>query len=163
VVRDLRIPPDTRLVGSSPCLIPGVHRDQTWRLTRGPSYEGFGRRPLTGRSCGFRGRRSKASQGGNRGEVGAGSAGPTYGDFGLADEALARLRALAAGRVRGGSGGDEVFCAGFCARRTQARRLERDWRACEDVGFVLRRAAGGGKERRCAADGRATSIMRCRS
>jgi hypothetical protein len=52
VVRDLRIPPDTRLVGSSPCLIPGVHRDQTWRLTRGPSYEGFGRRPLTRRRAG---------------------------------------------------------------------------------------------------------------
>ena len=41
-----------------------------WRLTSGPSYEGFGRRPRGGRLCGFWGRRSKASQGGNRGEEG---------------------------------------------------------------------------------------------
>ena len=31
---------------------------------------GFGRRPRAGRLCGFWGRRSKASQGGNRGEEG---------------------------------------------------------------------------------------------
>ena len=30
-------------------------------------------------------------------------------------------------------------------------------------GFLLRRAAGGGKDRRCAAENRATAIMRCRS
>ena len=28
MVRDRRIPPDTRLAGSTPCLIVGVHRDQ---------------------------------------------------------------------------------------------------------------------------------------
>src|SRR5271157_3271548 len=33
--------------------------------------KGFGRRPLAGRSCVVRGRRSKASQGGNRGQEGA--------------------------------------------------------------------------------------------
>jgi hypothetical protein len=32
--------------------------------------KGFGRRPVEGRLCGFWGRRSKASQGGNRGEEG---------------------------------------------------------------------------------------------
>ena len=35
------------------------------------SVKGFGRRPLVGRSCELWGRRSKASQGGNRGDVGA--------------------------------------------------------------------------------------------
>ena len=98
-----------------------------------------------------------------RGGWRAGSAGPTYGDFGIADEALAGVGALTAGIDRGGSGDDELFCGGFCERRTQARRLERDWRPCEDVGFLLRRAAGGGKKRRGEAEDRATSIMRCRS
>jgi hypothetical protein len=40
----------------------------TLRLTWRPSYEGFGRRPLAGRWCAMWGRRSKASQGGNRGQ-----------------------------------------------------------------------------------------------
>ena len=35
----------------------------------------FGRRPLAGRSCVVRGRRSKASQGGNRGQEGRGLVG----------------------------------------------------------------------------------------
>ena len=67
MVRDRRIPPDTRLAGSTPCLIVGVHRDQHLALDMGPSYEGFGRRPLarTRRDV-RRGRRSKAPQGGNR-------------------------------------------------------------------------------------------------
>jgi len=38
----------------------------TWR----PSYEGFGRRPMRERGCRQEGRRTKASQGGNRGEEG---------------------------------------------------------------------------------------------
>ena len=64
------IPPDTRLAGSVPCLSDrSSPRPIIWRLTSGPSYEGFGRRPL--RRLGVRrGRRTKASQGGNRGEVG---------------------------------------------------------------------------------------------
>jgi hypothetical protein len=41
VVRDLWIPPDTRLVGSSPCLIPGVHRDQHLALDSRALIRGF--------------------------------------------------------------------------------------------------------------------------
>src|SRR5271166_6948659 len=53
---------------------------------------GFGRRPLGGRSCVVRGRRSKASQGGNRGQEGAPVwSGATYGDFRIADGSLAGL------------------------------------------------------------------------
>jgi hypothetical protein len=40
------------------------------RLTWRPSYEGFGRRPMRERGCRQGGRRTKASQGGNRGEEG---------------------------------------------------------------------------------------------
>ena len=72
------------------------------------------------------------------GRLGAGSTGPTYGDFEIADEALAGLRALAAERVGGGSGDDELSCGGSFERRAQARRLERDWRPCEDVLFLPR-------------------------
>jgi len=41
VVRDLRIPPDTRLVGSSPCPRPGVHRDQDLGLDSLALIRGF--------------------------------------------------------------------------------------------------------------------------
>ena len=82
-----------------------------------------------------------------RGGLGAGSAGSTYGDFRLTVEALAGRGALAAERVGGGSGDDELFGRGSRGRRLQARRLERVWRPCEDVGFLLRGAAGGGKKR----------------
>jgi hypothetical protein len=41
VVRDRRIPPDTRLAGSSPCLIPGVHRDHNLALDSPALIRGF--------------------------------------------------------------------------------------------------------------------------
>src|SRR5271165_1864042 len=41
VVRDRRIPPDTRLAGSSPCLITGVHRDQHLALDLPALIRGF--------------------------------------------------------------------------------------------------------------------------
>src|SRR5208337_1818265 len=41
VVRDRRIPPDTRLAGSSPCLIVGVHRDQHFALDLAALIRGF--------------------------------------------------------------------------------------------------------------------------
>ncbi len=63
--------------------------------------KGFGRRPLGGRSGGLWGRRTKASQGGNRGEVGAGWAGAPYGDFGVTDQALVALRELVTRIVHG--------------------------------------------------------------
>jgi hypothetical protein len=53
--------------------------------------EGFGRRPLAGGLCGRRGRRSKASQGGNRGEEGR-CWGATYGDLRVAEGSRATRR-----------------------------------------------------------------------
>ena len=53
MVRDRRIPPDTRLAGSTPCLIVGVHRDQHLALDMAAPAR-------CGRSCGIGGRRSKA-------------------------------------------------------------------------------------------------------
>src|SRR5271157_6387726 len=41
VVRDRRIPPDTRLAGSTPCLIVGVHRDQHFALDLAALIRGF--------------------------------------------------------------------------------------------------------------------------
>ena len=43
-----------------------------------------------------------------------------------------------------------------------ARRLERVCGGCEDIAFLLLRAAGGEGKRRCAEGGAAT-VMRCRS
>ncbi len=41
VVWDRRIPPDTRLAGSSPCLITGVHQDQHFALDLAALIRGF--------------------------------------------------------------------------------------------------------------------------
>ena len=41
MVRDRRIPPDTRLAGSTPCLIVGVHRDQHLALDMAALIRGF--------------------------------------------------------------------------------------------------------------------------
>jgi len=41
VVWDRRIPPDTRLAGSTPCLIVGVHRDQHLALDMAALIRGF--------------------------------------------------------------------------------------------------------------------------
>jgi hypothetical protein len=58
VVRDRMIPPDTRLAGRVSVLRPELAETNIWRLTRGPSYEGFGRRPFadggTGAGAGVR-------------------------------------------------------------------------------------------------------------
>ena len=162
MVRDLRIPPDTRLVGSSPCLRPGVHRTKTWRLTRWPSYEGFGRRPLRRRSCGFGGRRSKARQGGNRGQDGGRLASGSYGDLRIADGWRARCRQLAALSVLSGSGDGGCFRWRRCAAARRSHRSEGDWRPRGDIGLVFRRAAGGGGDGGCEA-GWVTMVMRCRS
>src|SRR5271165_1363623 len=68
VVRDRMIPPDTRLAGSVPCLMTGVHRDQHLALDWRALIRGFRTPAPCGRSCEIGGRRPKASQGGNRGE-----------------------------------------------------------------------------------------------
>ena len=46
VVWDRRIPPDTRLAGSSPCVIAGVHRDQHLVLDLAALIQGFRARPF---------------------------------------------------------------------------------------------------------------------
>ena len=47
MVRDHKIPPDTRLAGSSLLSVKSEFAEtNNWWLTYGPSYEGFGRRPL---------------------------------------------------------------------------------------------------------------------
>jgi hypothetical protein len=74
---------------------------QLWRTTA--LVKGFGRRPL--RQLGVRrGQRPKASQGGNRGEVGGPFVGRAYGDLRIADGFRARRRGLAALGVFSGSG-----------------------------------------------------------
>ncbi len=73
--------------------------------------KGFGRRPLGGRSCVVRGRRSKASQGGNRGQEGAPVwSGATYGDFRIADGSRVSPRGPV-GRNLGGNDDDERVLA----------------------------------------------------
>ena len=44
----------------------------------------------------------------------------------------------------------------------RALRLKKDCRACEDIGFLLRRATEGEEKRRCEGDN-AAMVMRCRS
>src|SRR5208337_1847058 len=71
--------------------------------------KGFGRRPVARRWCEARGRRSKASQGGNRGEEGRCVRDATYGDLRIADRArLSRRwpvrRSLAGGTDKVGRG-----------------------------------------------------------
>ena len=79
---------------------------------RSPSVKGFGRRPRGGRLCGFWGRRSKASQGGNRGEEGRCLVGRALWRF-VGRQQIARVAAQA---------GDGQFC-----------RRERPRRACSVV------------------------------
>ena len=119
--------------------------------------EGFGRRPLAGRSCGVRGRRSKASQGGNRGEEGGCLAGATYGDLRIAEERgrVARGPVARGVRRREATDGERVRsrgCAGWRGRG--AWRGLATWRG--------RRASCSGarleakSERRCEAGSAAT-------
>ena len=105
----------------------GVHRDQKGWLTFQPSYEGFGRRPLAGRSCVVRGRRSKASQGGNRGQEGAPVwSAVTYGDFRIADGWPVSLRVPVARNLGGGTDDDERVRSRGCAALARARRSGED-------------------------------------
>jgi len=125
--------------------------------------KGFGRRPLRGRSLRVLGPAFESPPR-RKPRVGRGAdwSGATYGDLKVADEALVRLRGLATGIVRGGNEDDELFCGGCCEARACARRLEKDWRACEDVAFLPRRAAGDEGDRHCEA-GCAATVMSCRS
>src|SRR5271165_705477 len=123
VVRDRRIPPDTRLAGSTPCLIVGVHRDQHLALDMVALIRGFRTPARCGRSCVVRGRRSKASQGGNRGQEGAPVwSGATYGDFRISDGSRVSRREPVARNLGGGNDDDERVRSRGCAALARARR-----------------------------------------
>ena len=125
------------------------------------SVKGFGRRPL--RRLGVRrGRRSKASQGGNRGEVGGLFGERAYGDFRIADGCRGGRRQPAALVAFSASGGVGRF---RWRQRAGARRRpwsQEDLRPRTGVALVFRLAAGRGGDRGCAAGCRAT-VMSCRS
>jgi len=161
VVRDRRIPPDTRLAGSTPCLIAGVHRDQHLALDLGALIRGF-RAPALATVGWARGRRSKASQGGNCGEVGEAFGERAYGDLRIADGWQTRRRRRAALGVFAGSGGVGRFRWRRCAGARRWPRSQEGWRPRAAIGLVFRRAAGGGGDRRCAA-GCGATVMSCRS
>src|SRR5271166_2517693 len=128
------------------------------------SVKGFGRRPLAGQWCVVRGRRSKASQGGNRGQEGAPVwSGATYGDFRIADGSGVWPRGPVARNLGGGNDDDDRVRSRGCGRLVQAWHSAEDWRRREDIAFLLRRAVGDEGKRRCEAGGAATIIMRCRS
>ena len=90
---------------------------KNWWLTYGPSYEGFGRRPLAQtRRHGHGGRRSKAPQGGNRVLEGRWRRGP--GLWGFRDRRVRAATArsedrLSVGWISGAAGG---LVAGFDIR-----------------------------------------------
>src|SRR5271166_4590797 len=103
--------------------VPGAKRPSPWREGRSASVKGFGRRPLSGRSRVARGRRSKASQGGNRGEEGAPVwLGATYGDFRIADGSRVSPRGPVARNLGGGNDDDERVRSRGCAALARARR-----------------------------------------
>jgi len=95
LVRDRKFPPDTRLAGSSPCLITGVHRDQHLAIdsrgtpapcgtvvpVAGPAFESLPRRKP-------------------RGYRGAVWSGAIYGDFRIADDSHVSPRGPAARSCR---------------------------------------------------------------
>jgi hypothetical protein len=126
------------------------------------SGEGFRAPALCdGWTC-ARGRRPKASQGGNRGKVGGPFGERAYGDLRVADGRRARRRRPAAFCVVGGSGDGGGFRWRRCAGARRSHRSKEDWRACAGVVLVFRRAAGGEGDRRCEA-GRVATVMSCRS
>ncbi len=88
--------------------------------------------------------------------------GATYGDFEVADGALAGPWGRMARIVRGWSEDDESFLWRGCERRVWARRLERVFGRFEDIAFLFQRAVGGEGDRRCASgsgDGHEVSIL----
>ena len=144
---------------------PHFYSTQTCRCRSRPwtpqLVKGFGRRPFATVQL-DRGRRSKASQGGNRGEVGGPFGERAYGDLRIADGWRARWRRPAALGVFVGSGGVGRFRWRRYAGARRWPRSQEDWRPRAGVALVFRRAAGGGGDRRCAA-GCGAMVMSCRS
>ena len=139
------------LRGSSPEGRKGVEGGRPLSVSRwSQKVKGFGCRPFATVQL-DRGRRSKASQGGNRGEVGGPFGEGAYGDLRIADGWRARWRRPAALGVFVGSGGVGRFRWRRYAGARRWPRSQEDWRPRAGVALVFRRAAGGGGDRRCAA------------
>ena len=140
--RTLRISRPRRGIPRS--AMSGLRRSATFNHPRQTSVlvKGFGRRPL--RRWGMRrGRRLKASQGGNREEVGGAFGERAYGDLRIADGWRARRRRSAALGVFSGSGGGGRFRWRRCAGARRWPRSQEDLRPRAGVAPVFRRAAGG--------------------
>ena len=166
MVWDRRIPPDTRLAGSTPCLIVGVHRDQHFALDLAALIRGFRTPAPCGTvGAGSRGRRSKASQGGNRGEVGGRFGGRAL--WGFEDRGRLAMRGVrrpvTRSRSCGRDGGVGRFGWRRCAGARRWPRSRRTGDAREGIALVFRRAAGGGGDRRVRGgmrgDGHEVSIL----
>jgi hypothetical protein len=109
-----------------------------------------------------RGRRPKASQGGNRGVVGGPFDEGAYGDFRVADGGRARLRRPR--RLVYSSEAAALRCFRWrrCAGARRRPWSQEDWRPRTGVALALRRPAEGGGDRGCAA-GCGATVMSCRS
>ena len=142
---------------------PEFTETNNWRLTYGPSYEGFGRRPFAG-ALGLGAGPASESLVRRKPREGRGAVwlGGTYGDFGVADGSPMWRRGWRAAGVIVRSEHDALFRGRGCERRVWARRLESVWGGREDIAFLLRRARGGEGDKHSEA-GSATMIMRCRS
>src|SRR5271165_1836852 len=105
-----------------------ARRDRLTGLRRmRASVKGFGRRPLGGRSCAVWGRRSKASQGGNRGQEGARlGSGASYGDLRIADRSGVSARGPVARNLGGGNDDDDRVRSRGCGALALALRSGKD-------------------------------------
>ena len=141
---------------------PEFTETNNWRLTYGPSYEGFGRRPFAGarawRGAGVRKPR-KEETAGRKGAVWLVA---PYGNLRIADGSPMWRRGRKAAGVIIGSRHDGLFLGLGWGRRGLARRLESVCGGREDVALRPRGGAGGGEKRRCEA-ACAAMVMRCRS
>lgn len=88
--------------------------------------------------------------------------GARYGDLRIADGSAMWRRDRKAAVLIAGIRHDRLVGGHGWGWRTWARRLEIVCGGREDVVFLIRRAAGGERKRRCET-GRAASVMRCRS
>jgi hypothetical protein len=162
MVRDRRIPPDTRLAGSTPCLIPGVHRDHNLALDSPALIRGFRVPALCegGTAPGAGARKPPKEE--TAGEVWGLFVERAYGDLRIADGCRTGRRQPAALVVFGGSGGGGRFRWRQCAEARRRLRSQEDWRPRTGVALVFRLAAGRSGDRWCAA-GCGATVMNCRS
>jgi hypothetical protein len=153
----------------------GLHHFQTLIAGEGRLYvaadgtiyvfaEGF-RTPVpcttVGRAAG--GRRSKASQGGNRGKDGARVGARRYGDLRVADWARRLRMKLEAADGVNRQDDDERIGLREREGRARIRPVIGVCRRCEAIAVVVRGAAASECDRRRCRAGGAATVMRCRS